>query len=191
MLGGTVALALVAVLVTGAFRQLSGTQAYRCASDHALGGAVAAPPAGLASEVQQAFPGYRISTEREIACRWNGIIEAPGGHWAEWGSGRTWWIWSGDFDADGQDDRLVLLTRSDDPSKDMLGVLFANGRTTQAGPLGSQVIALVPAGAEFPDPESGVPIQTAGIGIERLDWSGWSELGYWDGAQFRWLETGH
>ena len=151
----------------------------------------AAVPAGLASEIQRAFPRYHLSTEREIACRWKGEADALGGHWADWASGRTWWIWNGDFDADGRDDRLVLLTRSDDPSQDLLGVLFADGRTVELGPLGTRGIQLVPAGAEFPHPDTGAPVRTLGVGIERVEWDRWSELGYWDGTQFRWLETGH
>jgi hypothetical protein len=44
-----------------------------------------------------------------------------------WSSGRPWWIWCGDCDADGLDDQLLILSHEEDPARDLLVVLFGNG----------------------------------------------------------------
>ena len=52
----------------------------------------------------------------------------------EWGSGESWWVWERDFNDDGAKDHLVLLTSDEDPSEDMLAVLFGDGSPAPVAP---------------------------------------------------------
>jgi hypothetical protein len=110
--------------------------AYRCEADGALDGAPPLPPAdtaGLGGRIDQHFPGWRLSTEREIACRFPLLDGATPAMYEgdRWGSGRAWWVLEGDFNGDGTMDRAAVLTSRDEPTRDLLVVLFSDGTAAE------------------------------------------------------------
>lgn len=98
---------------------------------------------GLGALIAAHFPGYRLSTEQEIADRFQLTDGSkPSDYYPDWGSGRTWWIWQGDTDRDGKEDRVVLLTSTADPAKDLLVAFHGNGsaaRITEPGGWGVEI----------------------------------------------------
>jgi hypothetical protein len=53
--------------------------------------------------------------------------------------------WNGDFDGDGRQDQLVLLSRKDKPISDALVVFFANGKTAKVDDgIGFDLVGIVP-----------------------------------------------
>ncbi len=163
--------------------------AYDCHKDPALGRAVTIAPAdtaGLGAAIAASFPGYRLTTEREIACRFpltDG--STPGTYWPAWGSGTAWWIWRGDFDGDGQGDRLVLLTEAADPSKDLLGVVHGNGTAARVVPLGGWGVEVLDAAQAR---ERGVAASVTNA-IAVVFWEKASDVFYWNGAAYVLLDA--
>ncbi len=158
--------------------------AYDCHNDSALGRPVSIAPtdtAGLGAQIAAHFPGWRLTTEQEIACRFQLTDgSAPGWYWPSWGSGTLWWIWQGDFDGDGRPDRLTILTREAFPLNDKLVVLHGNGTAAEVGPLsGWGVDILNPDEAR----EHGVP---AGVtsAIEVVYWEKGGNVYYWNGSAY-------
>ncbi len=134
----------------GAASRVQRPRRYDCRRDTAL--MLAAPVAaadtvGLGEAVAAAFPGWRPSTLREMACRFPLTDGSrPEDFWPDdWDSGRVWWSWNGDFDGDGAPDRLLVLTSAADPSQDQLGVLFGGGRSAVVAPLGGWGVEIRPA----------------------------------------------
>jgi hypothetical protein len=106
--------------------------------------------AGLGDRIAAAYPGWRLSTEREIGERFP-LLDGttPQSYWREWGSGQVWWVWSGDFDGDGRKDRLAILTSAADPSEDKLVVLHTDGTHADLGPLGGWGVGVTEKGEEL------------------------------------------
>ena len=120
----------------------------------ALSGAAAVPAgvdtAGLGARISTAFPGWRLSTEAEIGARFPLLDgSTPQESWEEWGSGRAWWVWDGDFDGDGTRDMLAILSNAADPSEDKLVVLHGNGTHADLGGLGGWGVGITRKGEEL------------------------------------------
>ena len=150
--------------------------AYRCTEDPLLDRAPAIPAAdtaGLGATIQRHFPEYRLSTEREIGCRFSHLDGLrPEQQWGErWGSGRAWWIWSGDFDADGKADRLMVLTHRADSRRDRLVVLHGDGTSADLGEHGGMTIQI--------STDTGA----AGKPRDQIDWVNFEKPG---GGHFAW-----
>ena len=157
---------------------------YDCRTDPALNFPVYVPPAdsaGLGRAIAAHFPGYRLSTELEIGCRFPLADSArPAQVWPQWDSGNPWWIWRGDFDGDGRPDRLILLSLVSDPSKDLLVVLHGNGSVARVtAPGGWGVAVLDPAQAR----RAGVPGRRKSA-IAIIRWGQGSSIYYWDGSAY-------
>jgi len=166
-------------------------RAYRCDRDTRLDEAPALPPtdtAGLGALIEDHFRGWRLTTEREIACRFPLIDGSrPEVYWGDrWGSGRAWWIWSGDFNGDGRADRLLLLSREDDPSRDLLAVVFADDTSAEVTAPGGWGIAVGPRkGQELrPFDDFKDPIVLATDAISILYWEKASEAYHWRDGRF-------
>ncbi len=150
---------------------------YECTKDPLLDNAPAIPTAdtaGVGGLVEEHFPEWRLSTEREIACRFP-LLDGtqPAMYWGDvWGSGRAWWIWPGDFNGDGKEDQLLLLTSRQDPHQDLLGVVFANGESARVEHLGGWGVEIgPPAGSRlWPWYESVDPLGIQGDGIRIQIW---------------------
>jgi hypothetical protein len=140
-----------------------------------------ADTAGLGAAITSQFPGYRLTTEQEIACRFpltDG--STPATYWPAWGSGTAWWIWRGDFDGDGQADRLVLLTDAAGPSKDLLVVVHGNGTAARVAPLGGWGVRVLDAEQTR---ERGLPA-TVKDAIAVVFWEKASDVFYWNGSEY-------
>ena len=166
--------------------------AYECTEDPILDRAPDLPVAdtsGVGEAIDRHYPEWRLSTEREIGCRFPLIDGSrPENFWGEaWGSGRAWWIWSGDFNGDGRDDRLALLTSRTAPSSDLLVVFFADGSAAEVGSLGGWGVAVRPEAGTLVgglDPDER-PIRLKGDGIIKIYWEKAAELWYWADGEFR------
>lgn len=165
--------------------------AYDCRADPGLDAAPAIPAAdtaGLGARIARHFPGWRLSTEREIACRFPLIDGSrPEQNWGadRWGSGRAWWVWSGDFDGDDRPDRLVLLTAESDPGQDLLGVLFDDGTAAEVTePDGWGVVVAPPKGATLESPDGQGSLTLEGDGITVVFWEKAATLYVWNGEEF-------
>ena len=120
--------------------------AAQAASDTQVPSAPAAPAGdtiGLGKAIAEQFPGYRLSTEPEIAARFPLTDGSkPADYIPDWGSGRVWWIWPAELDGDAHPDRVMLLTKTDDPAQDLLVALHGNGtaaRITEPGGWGVEI----------------------------------------------------
>jgi hypothetical protein len=158
--------------------------AYDCMEDPALDDRPTIPQAdtaGLAATIAAHFPEWRLSTEREIACRFP-LRDGgrPAEYWPEWGSGRAWWTWTGDFNGDGLPDRLVLLTFRTDPARDLLAVLHGSGTAAPIAEPGGWGIEVLPAGSRIDSGWEVHPVELATDGIHLLFWERASELFYWE-----------
>jgi hypothetical protein len=148
--------------------------AYRCQDDPVLFSApltALRDTAGLGARITQAFPGYRLSTERELACRFP-LMDGTSPHMfqPELGTGRAWWVQSADVNGDGRPDIVTVLSREDDPSKDLLVVLFADGSAAPVSPLGGWGFGVDPA--------------ETGAWIYVVFWEKGSDRYRWTGAEF-------
>jgi hypothetical protein len=128
--------------------------AYFCERDESLAAHrfPAADTAGLNARIHRAFPGFRLSTRREIACRFGNLDGAtPRDDWGEvWDSPRAFWVQRGDFDADGRTDIAVLLTPTTEGEPAQIGVLFADG-TSAVIPYVTNSFSVIPAGERIYD----------------------------------------
>jgi hypothetical protein len=119
------------------------TQAAPDTSSQSTAAAPSADTVGLGKAIAEHFPGYHLSTEPEIAARFPLTDGSkPADYIPAWGSGRVWWIWPAELDGDARPDRAVLLTKSDDPSLDLLIALHGNGtaaRITEPGGWGVEI----------------------------------------------------
>lgn len=106
-------------------------------------GAAGSDRMNLDALIAEHFPDYRLSTEPEIASRFQLTDGSkPADYYPNWGSGRTWWVWDGDTDRDGKQDRVVLLTSKADPTKDLLVAFHGDGsasRITEPGGWGVEI----------------------------------------------------
>ena len=116
----------------------------------------------LEEKISKHFPGWRLSTEREIAARTSQALHGADAqtlwtqewldHEVSWGSGKTWWVWRADFDTDGKEDLATILTNADDPARDRLVVLHSDGSVATVpallpgGRLGGKGVMVVPPG---------------------------------------------
>lgn len=165
-------------------------QGYSCTEDPLLDEAPALPvsdTAGIGVRIEEHFPAWRLSTQHEIGCRFP-LLDGtrPEMYWGEaWGTGRAWWIWPGDFNGDGQEDRLVLLTYRENPARDLLVVLFADGSAAQVDALGGWGVRVGPeAGTRLGGWDDSGPAETlVGEGITIDFWEKAATIYYWsDGA---------
>ncbi|MBA4157897.1 MAG: hypothetical protein H0X65_10530 [Gemmatimonadetes bacterium] len=154
--------------------------------------ALAPDTAGLHARIDAEFPGYRLTTEEEIARRFPLIYDGstPEMFWGErWGSGQVWWVWDGDFDADGQPDRLVLLTSRADAAEDMLGVLFGNGSAAEVVSPEGWGVSVGEANDVYSDIE-GRQVRVPGNPIVVVYWEKGADLYYWNNGTFESLTIG-
>jgi hypothetical protein len=170
--------------------------AYDCGRDSLLDRAPAPPvgdASGLGRAIARHFPGWRLSTEREIACRFPlGDGARPEMYWPEWGSGRTWWSWPGDFDGDERTDVLTLLSNRNNPGEDLLVVLFASGRAARVASPGGWGVEVGPGKGEVLEGfDAGeAPVRLRGDGITLVYWEKAAEVWYWNGREFRSIAVG-
>jgi hypothetical protein len=166
---------------------------YDCTTDSSLSRlplVPAADTAGLGHQIAAAFPGYRLSTQAEIACRHAEPDFDPETLWGPvWSSGRPWWIWSGDFDADGLDDQLLILSHEEDPARDLLVVLFGNGTAASVTELGGWGVAVGAPGPYEVDGEQ--LIRIAGNLVIVIYWEKSADRYYWSDGAFRVLPASH
>jgi hypothetical protein len=169
--------------------------AYRCDSDPLLDQAAAIPAAdtaGIGARIATHFSGWRLSTEREIGCRFPLIDGSrPEMFWVErWGSGSAWWIWRGDFDGDGREDRLVMLSRESDPSDDLLVVFFADGRAAEVASPGGWGVVVGPRKGELLDSLDAAPRRLEADAVTVVYWEKGADSYVWDGTRFVGISTG-
>jgi len=170
-------------------RELHG--AYNCHDDPILDRSPAVPvtdTTGLGARIERHFPGWRLSTEREIACRFSLLDGSrPENYWGEqWGSGRAWWVWSGDFNGDGRQDRLVLLSSRSNPSEDLLVALFANGQASEVASPGGWGVTVGPGKGEVVEgfDADEPPVLLRGDAVTLIYWEKAAEVLYWRDGQF-------
>jgi hypothetical protein len=118
----------------------SWSHAYDCEQDPKLASAppiAAADTAGIGARVASEFPGYRLSTEKEIACRFP-LLDGMQPHQveADFASGKAWWVKRHDLNGDRREDIATVLTNVEDPSRDLLVVLYADGTSEGVTSLG-------------------------------------------------------
>jgi hypothetical protein len=118
----------------------SRSRAYDCEDDPKLASAppiAAADTAGIGARVGSEFPGYRLSTEKEIACRFP-LLDGMQPHQveADFASGNAWWVKRHDLNGDGREDIATVLTNVEDPRRDLLAVLYADGTSEGVTSLG-------------------------------------------------------
>lgn len=110
--------------------------AYVCATDPVVARAPAIPAvdtAGIGAALAKSASAWRLSTEREIACRYNVGGFHPTMEYGEgFGSGRAWWVYRGDFDGDGKRDRAAVVTSRRDSTEARVAFLLATGRVVVA-----------------------------------------------------------
>ena len=135
--------------------------------------------AGLGARIATAFPSWRLSTEREIADRFRAANDdfQPEQMWqpssfgfqGKWmGSGQLWWVWPGDYDRDGSQDFLTILSNRADPAEGKVVVLHADGTT-----------------ADFGDDSDGIAAFPGEDGKAQMVWLIWEKTGgtiVWDPA---------
>jgi hypothetical protein len=145
----------------------------------------AADTAGLGAPIARSFPAYRLSTEEDIACRFDVNQFHPADLWKGWHSGRAYWIWTGDFDADGKPDKLVLLTRKSDPHQDLLVAFMGSGAALPVAGIGSWPVSVGKKGQRLED-EAGRKLLVPGNLIESSEEpDGICSLSfYWKGGKF-------
>lgn len=158
---------------------------YDCRSDPSLNFPVYVAPqdtAGLGPVLATHFPGYRLSTELEIGCRFPLADRSrPFQYWPQWGSGLPWWIWHGDFDGDGEPDRLFLLSLAADPTKDLLVAWHGNGTAAPVVSPGGWGVAVVDTSDAR---QLGVP-GTRRNAIAIVRWTQDSDIYYyWNGSAY-------
>lgn len=138
------------LLASAASAQDSSSAAYRCASDSArTARSEANVDPALRERIAAAFPGWRLSTEQEIACRFplqDGTT--PATYIDDFGSGNVWWVRHADLDGDGEADTVAVLTAQDDPRRDHLAVLLGSGSNVLVTPLDGWGFALLERGAK-------------------------------------------
>ena len=137
--------------------------------------------AGLGARIATAYPGYRLTTENEIVQRWErtepGVVgssefrrEFPVG------SGKVWWVWTGDFDGDGRPDRATILTQANDPTQDRAVVFHADGTHARLLDTPGTVLRIVPKGTLAVTCDGEVPLAAEGVEVRSVngDWVyGW------------------
>jgi len=84
--------------------------------------------AAIDRRIREELPGYRLTTEAEIAERFP-LIDGTSLdlYEPEFGSGEAWWVKTADVMNDGRPDIVTVATNVADPGKDMLVVLHAGG----------------------------------------------------------------
>jgi hypothetical protein len=166
---------------------------YDCSTDPSLERlppVPAADTAGLGRRIAAAFPGYRLSSESEIACRHADADFDPKIHWGPaWNSGRAWWIWNGDFDADDLDDQLLILSHEEAPTRDLLVVLFGNGTAAPVAVLGGWGVGVGDPGTY--DLDEGEEIRITGNLVVVIFWEKSADRYYWSDGAFRLLPASH
>ena len=136
--------------------------------------------AGIEARIATAFPGWRLSTEQEIADRFRASFDymRPEEMWqpnsfgdfqGKWmGSGQRWWVWPGDFDRDGSSDVLTIISNQADPTQGKAVVLHGNGTA-----------------AELSDSNDGIAAFPGEDGKAEIVWLVWEKVGgtyEWDPA---------
>jgi len=159
----------------------------------------ASDTAGIGARIEQDFPGWRLTTEKEIGCRalQNRFSMPPSSlHYGKWSSGDAWWVMRADLNGDGREDVLGLLSNVADPLKDILVVMHAGGDSHEIQSLGgSYHVGLSEPGTHWGcqyDPDRGlltegtVEIETPGFYITDNDTYGFGMV--WHGGAYRSLE---
>jgi hypothetical protein len=112
---------------------------YQCASDSLVNNPRpfhTADTAGWGARIARELPGYRLATERDVACFWNGEFGFSGvGHYPWWGSGRAWWLMPGHFDGDRRPDVMAFVVPTADPRTLTLAAFHGTGKAYRVGPV--------------------------------------------------------
>jgi len=133
--------------------------------------AAAQDTSALGARIVDAFPGYRLSTEGEIADRFPLIDGTTLSMYVpEFGSGELWWIQRADLTGSGEEEVLTVVTSVEDPAEDQLVVLHADGTGSSVGPLGGW-------GFGHGEDESGPYVAI-------VFWEKGADLYRWDGEEF-------
>jgi hypothetical protein len=143
---------------------------YHCASDSFVNNPRpfrTADTLGWGARVARELPGYRLATEREIACYWDGERAFSGrdDRHAWWGSGRAWWLMPANFDGDRRPDVLALVVPVTDPRTLTLAAFHGTGKAYHVGPAERRALydAGIPGVAKREVDPGGMSLKTDGI----------------------------
>jgi len=112
---------------------------YRCKTDPFLAGAIPLSDENLNRvnhRISQTQPEWRLAKESEIGCWMDGRTASrfgdvlhPATYNDYWGSGKAWWIRTGDFNGDGKKDLVAIVTLKGDQTSGALLAMFDTGES--------------------------------------------------------------